>query len=378
LPGHEAVIGTHIDKSHVHNHICFNSVSIFTGEKYHVSFKNYFQQIRGTSDRLCKEYGLSVIIRGETTKTVSYAEWLREQKGQPTYKSLLQADVRLAITQAANYGHFLMLMEHMGYEIKHGKVLSFRLRGTGNFIRPGRKDADFTEDGIRAAIDGELDGVVGGLRPTVALHRPYAPFRPKIKLSGFVALYTHYLYLLGKIKKREYPPRMTPHLKQELMKFEQYKQQFRFLRVNGIETETQILDHQAQAEAKLAALTKQRTILNVQKKKQKPLFDALATEQALRPAKELYASGFTGAEDEFAMYMDAAALLDGCGISREHLSKEKADVYQTIADINTEIRTVRSEISMCQSIRERTPRMEKDIASTTQTKKEVKEHGIRR
>jgi hypothetical protein len=120
------------------------------------------------------------------------------------------------------------------------------LRGTENFIRPGRKNALFTEDGIRAAIEGRLEAAEAGLRPAAAIHRPYAPFRPKTRLSGFMGLYVHYLYLLGKIRKQEYPPRMTPRLKQELMKFEQYKEQFRFLRINGIESETQLSAYQSQ------------------------------------------------------------------------------------------------------------------------------------
>ncbi len=391
LWGYEAVIGVHVDKSHIHAHIAFNSVNKYTGEKYHSNAKTYYEQIRGTSDRLCREYGLSVIMRGETAKAVTYAEWLREQKGQPTYKSMLEADIRLAVTQAAGYGHFLMLMEHMGYEIKHGKHLSFRLRGTGNFIRPGRKDDAFTEEGIRAAIDGQLEGAwaalgqgsagmgLGAWKSVAPRVRPFVPFKPKGKLKGFMALYVQYLYLLGKIRKQEYPPKMTPRLRQELMRFEQYKLQFRFLRTHGIENAEQLDAHQEQAETKLAAQTKRRIILNAQKKNRKPLYEALAAEQALRPAKELYATGFTGAEDEFAAYMDAAALLDGCGISREQLSQEKGKAYQAIADINTEIKTVRNEISMCQAIRERTPRMEQDIASTTtKQKQEVKDHGIRR
>ena len=35
-----------------------------------------------------------------------------------------------------------------------------------------------------------------------------------------MALYIHYLYLLGKIGQRQYPPRMTPRPRQEVMKFE--------------------------------------------------------------------------------------------------------------------------------------------------------------
>ena len=49
----------------------------FTVIKYHSTLQNYYQQIRGISDRLCAENGLSVILHGERTKTVSYIEWLR-------------------------------------------------------------------------------------------------------------------------------------------------------------------------------------------------------------------------------------------------------------------------------------------------------------
>ena len=88
LRGYEAVIGTHVDKGHIHSHIVFNSVNADTGIKYHSTLQNYYQQIRGISDRLCAENGLSVILQGERTKTVSYIEWLRQSKGQPTFRSI--------------------------------------------------------------------------------------------------------------------------------------------------------------------------------------------------------------------------------------------------------------------------------------------------
>ena len=65
LQGYEAVIGTHVDKGHIHSHIVFNSVNADTGIKYHSTLQNYYQQIRGISDRLCEENGLSVILQGE-------------------------------------------------------------------------------------------------------------------------------------------------------------------------------------------------------------------------------------------------------------------------------------------------------------------------
>ena len=94
----------------------------------------------------------------------------------------------------------------------------------------------------------------------------FVPYRRHPKYTGFLALYVHYLYLLGKIEQRQYPPRMTPHLRQEVMKFEQYRTQFAFLRENNISTTDEMTAYQSRTEETLADLMKQRTILNVRKK----------------------------------------------------------------------------------------------------------------
>lgn len=139
LNGYEAVIATHVDRGHIHSHIVFNSVNADTGEKYHSNARSYYCQIRAISDRLCREHGLSVILSGEASKSMSYVEWLRQSKGQPTFRSMLEADLRESIEDANDLGHFFLLMEHKGYEIRHGNRLGFRLRGQERFQYPGRK-----------------------------------------------------------------------------------------------------------------------------------------------------------------------------------------------------------------------------------------------
>ena len=91
-------------------------------------------------------------MEGKGEKAVSYIEWLRQSRGQPTFRSMLEADLRDAIRDANDLGHFFLLMEHKGYEIHHGGRLGFRLRGQDRYQYPGRRDPLFTEDGIRAAI----------------------------------------------------------------------------------------------------------------------------------------------------------------------------------------------------------------------------------
>ena len=378
LLGYQAVIGVHTDRDHIHAHIVFNSVNQLTGEKYHSSAGSYYQQIRGISDRLCREHGLSVLLSGEPAKAVSYVEWLRQSKGQPTFCSLLEADLRTAIQDANDLGHFFLLMEHMGYEIHHGGRLGFRLRGQERFRYPGRRDPLFTEDGIRAAIQGNLTEIEAGRRPAVIARPRYQPYQKHPKYSGLLALYVHYLYLLGKIEKREYPPRMTPRLRREVMRFDRYREQFAFLRENGITDEAEMERFQTRTEETLAKLTKQRTILHVRKRRRQDLYTALADAEALAPSKALYEEGLTGMEAEFERYMEAVALLEGSGIPRERLMEEKAEVYEQLAELNREIHSERRKLALCREIRQQAPAMEEDIRRTEEQRKEAREHERRR
>ena len=361
LAGYQVVIGTHTDRHHIHSHILFNSVNDATGEKYHCSKSEYFQQIRAVSDRLCREHGLSVIIEGDGQKSMSYIEWLRQSKGQPTYLSMLEADLKSSIEDANSIGDFFRLMERKGYEIKHGNRLGFRLRGQSHFMYPERKNPQYSEEGIRAAIDGNMDAIFMGKQLAVVHRQPYKPYKKHPKYTGFLALYYHYLYILGKIEKRQYPPRVTGQMRQEVMRFDQLRAQFQFLNENGIATEADMDAFVAKTESQVKSLSKQRTILNVQKKKRHPLFQALTDEEALAPAKRLYDQGHSGMEAEAQQYMDAVKLLDNCGESREALSQQQAELYTKLADLNRELRQVRKQLKMCEEIREQATAMRENI-----------------
>ncbi len=45
FPGYEAVVGTHLDKHHIHNHIVLNSVSCLDGRKYHSTQKKLLRRV---------------------------------------------------------------------------------------------------------------------------------------------------------------------------------------------------------------------------------------------------------------------------------------------------------------------------------------------
>ena len=378
LSDYEVVIGTHVDKEHIHSHILFNSVNRRTGEKFHINNREYYEKIRSVSDRLCRKYGLSIVMDAEEPpKAASYAEWLRLSCGEPTFRSMLEADLRTAIEDATSLGEFFMIMEHLGYEVKHGNRLSFRLRGQERFMCPERKNKLFTEDNIMAAINGNMDAIEAGLTPA-AVYRPrYVPYQKHPKYTGFMALYVHYLYILGKIEKRQYQPRMTPQMRKDLIRFKQLREQAKLLRENDIATPVDMAAYEAKTEKMLAGLLKQRTILNVRKRKRQKLFTALADIEVLARTQKLSAEGVPGLEDEAARYSEAITVLEKSGVDRETLKQEKAGLYDHLAEVNREIRDARKKLKMCAEIKEKAPKIRRDIQIVEPVRKKLRQTQTR-
>ena len=147
------VLTTHIDKGHVHNHLIFCAVDMVNQRKY-ISNKQSYAYIRRTSDRLCKENGLSVVKPGQS-KGKSYAEWDAQRKGT-SWKAKLKATIDMAIPQAKDFDDFLLLMQAQGYEIKPGKFISFRAPGQERFTRCKTLGEAYTEESIKERIKGRV------------------------------------------------------------------------------------------------------------------------------------------------------------------------------------------------------------------------------
>lgn len=149
---YEFVLTTHIDKDHVHNHLIFNAVS-FTDHKHYHSNKRSYHFIRRTSDRLCQEHGLSVIIPGQD-KGKSYIEHQAAQNGT-SYKAKLKTAIDRLIPTSTDFEDLLLRLQREGYEIKRGKYVSCRASGQERFTRLKTLGIDYTEEAITARIAGQ-------------------------------------------------------------------------------------------------------------------------------------------------------------------------------------------------------------------------------
>ena len=142
---HAFIVATHIDKAHVHNHIIFNSTTLDCTHK----FNNYgysIKAVRRISDRLCQEYGLSV-VEHPAAKGKHYAEWAAEHKGT-SWKALLRQTIDEMLPGCKNFEMLLTRMREQGCEIKRGKYISFRAAGQERFTRAKTLGADYTEQAL--------------------------------------------------------------------------------------------------------------------------------------------------------------------------------------------------------------------------------------
>ena len=94
---HAFVVCTHIDKSHIHNHIIWSSVSL----EYDRKFRNFWgstKAVRRLSDTICIENGLS-IVENPKLHGKSYNKWLGDQ-AKPSHRELLRVAIDNALSQS--------------------------------------------------------------------------------------------------------------------------------------------------------------------------------------------------------------------------------------------------------------------------------------
>ena len=239
---YEAVVGTHLDKAHLHNHVVVNSVSFVDGKKYHSSPGSYYFDVRGVSDALCRENDLSTIA--PQGKGKHYAEWKAEQNGKPTIRSIIRADIDRIIGEAYTYETFLMLLRREGYVVQNRldhKYVTVLPPGGKRAIRLDSLGDGYTERDIRGRLAAQREG---GAQTVPAMTRTGKRYRvrgkrpagPKKKITGFQALYLRYLYLLRGTHRKKNFRRVPFSMRHEVIRLQRYDRQFRYLWTHGLTT----------------------------------------------------------------------------------------------------------------------------------------------
>lgn len=103
----QVIVSTHLNTDNIHNHFVINSVSFLDGKRF-CNTKRDYALMRKTSDRLCKEYGLSVLKQEE--KYNKYAT-------SNLYKELMRDSIDYAIASSKDYDEFIQILKDLDYII---------------------------------------------------------------------------------------------------------------------------------------------------------------------------------------------------------------------------------------------------------------------
>ncbi|GAA0267077.1 relaxase/mobilization nuclease domain-containing protein [Faecalicatena contorta] len=243
----EVVITTHLNTSHYHNHLVWNSVSMIDGHKYHSNEKSYYTEVRRISDNLCKKYGLSVIQTNQG-KAMHYAQWKAEKEGKPTWRTAIRLDIRESIDRSFSWTQFVSEMEKRGYTWKmNRKYIALKAPEMERYIRLRSLGKGYGEDEIREQI----------LHPKIQrVYQSYAAKYPKKKLTGLQALYYSYLYKMGGLKKR--PKRIPYTVRADIRKLDERIRQIEFLQKEDITTREQLSAYRKPLQEQVTELLKER------------------------------------------------------------------------------------------------------------------------
>ena len=187
------VVATHVNTGTIHTHFAIGATARNL-VRYHDCNETY-RMMREASDRLCQEYGLSVIKNPQRGKTRHIGEIKAEQEGRLTKRDIIRRDMDIAIKHCLRIQEFYNLFQSLGYTLEwRGQYLRIRPDNSTKFFRMDKLGEGYTYEDVQQRIKDNL------------LNRriiPYAPYKPKEKPKGLVALYIHYCYLLGELPKQK-------------------------------------------------------------------------------------------------------------------------------------------------------------------------------
>ena len=151
---HAFIVCTHTDKSHIHNHIYWNSTTLDCSRKF-IDFHRSGMAVRQLSDIICLEHGLSIIEKPKR-RGKSYNKWLGDKK-EPSHREKLRRAIDDALAKKPkDFDALLQLLRDAGYEVKpRGKDISIRGNGEKGFIRLSSLKEPYTKSVLSAIIAGE-------------------------------------------------------------------------------------------------------------------------------------------------------------------------------------------------------------------------------
>lgn len=254
----QVVVSTHCNTGHYHNHFALNSVSYTDGKRYYDN-KETYNRMREESDRLCKEYGLSVIEKPKA-KGKSYAEWKAKFEGGPTVRGTIHEAIDIAVSGSGSRLEFLDAMDQMGFIIdQSGKYPRIKHIGSERFVRFNSLGPGYSPEEIFERIRYNEYPEFPEVPPQESPQQIFDGQTERVAAMNYTAVYHCFVTTLKITTERPNTnKKMCFLVREDQGKMRSYSDQLLMLTEHKIETKEQLLSFREKATAQIPEVIKLR------------------------------------------------------------------------------------------------------------------------
>ena len=280
---YEIVVTTHLNTENIHNHFVVNSVSFKTGRKFENHISDHIR-LREISDVVCKEFNKSVIENAKFYNSDKKSYWIHKQ-GKKTHRDILRDDVDFAVKTAGNLMEFERIMINMGYSFNRNIMSAHPSVIAKGWQRPVRIDSlgeEYSTEGLVKRIADNKIFVSSfakseRVHKTKPKHTPFAEMEYQLRRVKYMDTLEAMFYLLLELLKpsnptTNYKPPLSPFMREEIRKFEQYQKQFKLLHDEKINTVSELEFFISDLSKQINDLEKERS--NADNKRRRATTDA--------------------------------------------------------------------------------------------------------
>lgn len=273
----QVIVASHLNTGHVHNHFVINSISFMDGKRFHMCTERYLE-MRETSDRLCKEHGLSV-IKEPQGKRIPYNLYMHEKNGDPVRYNVARQAIDYAVKRSLNMEEFKAELKNLGYSFqfdRNRKYWTVTVPGWQKPIRVHRLGSEYTKDRILERIYSNDESVRINKYREAYQYRPnnYHMKRRIHKINtrtGLEKLYLRVCYEMGYLPKyRQDPLKVSYIFRDELIRCDTYAKEARLLAENHVTTAEDLLRLKYSKESRISDLISNRDELRKMAKRNIP------------------------------------------------------------------------------------------------------------
>ena len=242
---YEVVVTTHLNTENIHNHFVVNSVSFRTGRKFENHISDHYR-LREISDEICREMGKSVLENASFYGGEKDAYWARKS-GKLTHREILKKDVEYCLSLSRSPDDLISRMKALGYEIRNGydsKNISVIAKGWQRAVR--LSSISYTKEVLNEYLAENRSDVyfyqwrnANPVRKATPLLYLEIEFRKVQRMDGIQLTFAIFVELLrlctGRVNEQKNRP-LSPMLREEVRKLDQYIEDYKLLCAENIGT----------------------------------------------------------------------------------------------------------------------------------------------